>query len=135
MLAPPIRTLRDGDKSMLVEEWFWRQVVEEIGKRFLEPAGMNIHEMMREVLDSSPSLLKREQELREQETPARHFIAVDEETTADDVHRAFKLISATLPERPTKGAPRRDPLVALQCAILHDRHNAKDPEDRRRRRW
>jgi hypothetical protein len=135
MLAAPVRTLRDGDKAMLVEEWFWRQVVEAIGKRFLEPAGMNIHEMMWEVLDSSPSLLKREQELREQETPARHYIAVDEETTANDVQRAFKLISATLPERSNKGAPRRDPLVALQCAILHDRHNTKDPEDGRRRRW
>jgi hypothetical protein len=135
MRAAPIRTLRDGDKSMLVEEWFWRQVLEEIGKRFLEPAGMNIREMMWEVLDSSPSLLKREQELREQETPALHYIAVDEETTADDVQRAFKLISATLPERSSKGAPRRDPLVALQCAVLYDRHNAKDPADRRRLRW
>jgi hypothetical protein len=135
MLAAPIRTLRDGDKSMLVEGWFWRQVLEAIGKRFLEPASMNIREMMREVLDSSPSLLKRYQELREQETPARHYIAVDEETTETDVRRAFRLIAATLPERSDKGPPRRDPLTALQCAILYDRHNAKGLEDGRRRRW
>jgi hypothetical protein len=135
MLAPPIRTLRDGDKSESLEGWFWEQVIKEIQERFLEPAGMNIREMMREIFDSSPSLLKRYQDLRKQETPYRHYIAVGEETTADDVQRAFKLISATLPERSRKGAPRRDPLIALQCAILHDRHNARDPEDRRRWRW
>jgi hypothetical protein len=29
----------------------------------------------------------------------------------------------------------RDPLVAIQCAILYNRHNQKDPEDGRRRTW
>ena len=30
---------------------------------------------------------------------------------------------------------RRASLVAVQCAVLHDRHNLREPEDRRRRRW
>lgn len=35
-----------------------------------------------------------------------------------------------------KGAPRRDPLVAIQCALLHDLHNYSPvPEDRRLRKW
>jgi hypothetical protein len=45
------------------------------------------------------------------------------------------LISDTLPERSKKGPPRRDPLVAVQCAVLYDRHNGKDPEVRRRLLW
>lgn len=134
MLAAPVRTIPDGYISAAIEGWFWRQVIEEIGKRFLEPAGLDIHEMMSEVLKNSPALSKKE-ELREQRAPARHYIAVYEDTTADDVQRAFQLISDTLPERSKKGHRQRDPLVALQCAVLYDRYNAKDPKDRRRLRW
>jgi hypothetical protein len=135
MLAAPIRWLRDGYISEGVEHWFWMQVIEEIGKKFLEPAGLDIHEMMQEVLKTSPALLKQHQDLHEQKAPARPYIAVDEETTEGDVRGAFRLISSTFPERSEKGAPQRDELVALQCALLYDRHNAKDPEDRRRLRW
>ena len=135
MLSAPVRTLRDGDISEAIEGWFWRQVIKEIGKKFLEPAGLDIHEMMLDVLKNSQALHDQRKELREQHTPARHYIAVYEETTSDDVQRAFGLISNTLPERSKKGPPRRDPLVALQCAVLYDRHNGKDPEDRRRQLW
>jgi hypothetical protein len=135
MLASPTRTLRDGDKTRFIEGWFWRQVIERIGERFLEPAGLDIHEMMRAVMEDSPDLFKQREELRDQETPPRHYIAVDEKTTDADVRRAFRLISATLPERPEEGAPRRDPLIALQCAILYDRHNQADPADGRVWKW
>jgi len=135
MLSAPVRTLRDGNISETIEGWFWEQVIKEIGKRFLEPAGLDIHEMMLEVLKNSPDLLKQRDDLRKQETPARHYIAVYEETTEVDVLGAFRLISDTLPERSKKGPPRRDPLVALQCAVLYDRHNGRVPEDRRRLLW
>lgn len=37
--------------------------------------------------------------------------------------------------QPAKGTKRsRDPLVAVQCAILYDRHN-QQLEDKRQRRW
>jgi hypothetical protein len=135
MLAAPIRILQDGLISQFIEGWFWRQVIARIGERHLEPAGLDIHEMMREVLRNSPDLLKRRQERQDQEAPGRYYIAVDEETTEADVRGAFRLISDTLPERSDAGAPQRDPLLAVQCAILHDRHNAPDPADRRRRKW
>ena len=135
MLAAPVRTIPDGYVSAAIEGWFWRQVIEEIGKKFLEPIGLDIHEMMLGVLKNSPALLKKCKELREQHAPARHYIAVYEETTADDVQRAFRLISDTLPERSKKGPPRRDPLLALQCAVQYDWHNGKDPEDGRRLLW
>jgi hypothetical protein len=34
-----------------------------------------------------------------------------------------------------RGKSERDPLVAIQCAILYDRHNQKDSADGRRRTW
>jgi hypothetical protein len=58
MIAAPIRTLSDGLMSKSIEGWFWKQVIEEIGKKFLEPIGLDIHEMMLEVLKNSPALLK-----------------------------------------------------------------------------
>ena len=135
MLAPPIRTLRDGLKTQFIERWFWRQVIERIGERFLEPAGLDIRDMMRTVMEDSPDLFVQCKELYDQEAPERHYIVVDEKTTGPDVQRAFRLISATLPERPEKGAPQRDPLIAAQCAILYDRHNESDPSDGRKWSW
>jgi hypothetical protein len=135
MLAPPIRTLRDGVKTELIERWFWRQVIKRIGERFLEPAGLDIREMMRTVMEDSPDLFVKHKELYDQEAPERHYIVVDEKTTDSDVRRAFRLISATLPERPEEGAPQRDRLIAAQCAILYDRHNEPDPSDGRKKSW
>jgi hypothetical protein len=83
----------------------------------------------------TPDLLRGREELRNRETPFRHYIMVEEYTTEAEVKRAFRLISATLTERPEKGAPRRDPLIAAQCAILFDRHNQPDPSDRRKKSW
>ena len=73
--------------------------------KFLQPAGLDIHEMMLDVLKNSQALYDQRKEFREQHTPARHYIAVYEETTSEDVQRAFQLISDTLPERSKKGPP------------------------------
>ncbi len=51
------------------------------------------------------------------------------------MRRQYRIIAA---EQGTsrKGAPRRDPLVAIQCALLHNLHNYSPGfGDRRRRKW
>lgn len=65
----------------------------------------------------------------------KYYIEVDPWTTEGDVRRGFSLIRQVQPRRQEGDASTRDPLVAIQCAILYDRHNARDPEDRRRKKW
>jgi hypothetical protein len=69
-------------------------------------------------------------------------IVVDEQTTLDDVKHVFRAIKAAYEQPPQEdsvryggGAPTRDRLQAVQCANLYDRHNGRDPADRRRLRW
>jgi hypothetical protein len=135
MAVPPIETLRDADKAELIEGWYWQSIIDEIGERYLKPQGLDVKEILWEVMLETPDLQRRRKELRERETPFRHFITVGEYTTEADVKRAFRLISATLPERAEKGAPQRDLLIAAQCAILYDRHNPPDPSDGRKKTW
>jgi hypothetical protein len=89
----------------------------------------------------------------------RLYIEVDESTTDQDVRAALRLIRAKLKKgrwlvplaadaatreaiidaREKSLRPRvkstRAPLLSLQCAILHDRHDQPDPADRRIRKW
>jgi hypothetical protein len=62
----------------------------------------------------------------------RYYIGVDDSTALEDVKSAFHMIREVQPSTGTK--PSRDPLVAVQCAILHDRHN-QQLKDKRQRRW
>jgi hypothetical protein len=54
------------------------------------------------------------------ENPTRAFIEVRPWHTEQDIISAFRMISATQ-DRENHGNRSRDPLRALQCAILHDR--------------
>lgn len=69
------------------------------------------------------------------EIPPRHYIKIDEHTTEDDVRYAFRMIARMHGRPPKGGRPRRDPLMGLQCAILYDRQNDRDPKDPRRKKW
>ena len=135
MAMPPVATLRDAHKAESIESWYWQRIIDEIGERYLKPQGLDTKEILLEVMRGTPDLLRRKAELRNRETPFRHYITVEEYTTEADVKRAFRLISATLPERSEKGAPQRDRLIAAQCAILYDRHNQRDPSDGRKKSW
>lgn len=134
MRAPPVRRLRDADAAEHTERWFWRRVLDEIGRRHLEPLGLDVWELHDDVVDNSPDLT-REYRQRQGRNRQRGYISVDEHTTIRDVQRAFHMLAANRRSKPHAGAPRRDPLVALQCAILHDRHNERDTDDRRRKKW
>jgi hypothetical protein len=135
MTMPPVAMLRDAHKVEVIERWYWRRIIDEIGERYLKPRGLDTKVILHEVLMATPDLGRKRQEFRDRETPFRYYITVGEYTTEADVKRAFRLISATLPERPEKGAPQRDPLIAAQCAILYDRHNERDASDGRKKRW
>jgi hypothetical protein len=157
MQALPIRGQPD---SADLREMIMSQVdliLDEINKHHLQDLGLDVHAMWQDVT-SKPDVISeiyRQEELLRQ----RLYIEVFEHTTDNDVRAARRAIRAmqerarfSVPaaadpatrleifqEKQNRPRPRaksaRDPLVAIQCAILYDRHNHKDPADGRRRIW
>jgi hypothetical protein len=132
-------------------------ILDEINKHYLQDLGLDVHAMWQDVT-SKPDVI-REIHRQEELLRERLYIEVFEHTTDSDVRAARRAIramqererfsvpaaadSATRREifqekqkrlRP-RGKVARDPLVAIQCAILYDHHNQKDPADGRRRTW
>jgi len=133
-VEPPIVQLRDGIEQSRIEERYWYSVLFKIWELHLKPQGLEFWGVLEEIDEKYPEFQQAHQEASRRNHP-RHYIKVDEHTTEDDVRHAFRMISRMHESRPGGGRPRRDPLMALQCAILYDRHNERDPKDPRRKKW
>ena len=117
---PSISNVANPEEAAEIERWFYKTVIERIGRRFLEPLGLNIWDMFEEVEDDE---LINEYMDRIARTPTRPYIYVDEYTTEDDVREAFRTLRVLSQEPYVEvGKPPRDPLLAVQCAILADNH-------------
>jgi hypothetical protein len=129
MVDPPVRSLFALSK---VRDWYWHRILNYIGEKHLEPQGVDVDAFLDNALSYIPGL---EEEYREkaERYSKRYYIGVDNYTSLEDVKSAFHMIRKVQPPKGTKRS--RDPLVAVQCALLYDRHNRRDPEDRRRWRW
>lgn len=129
MLAPPIKTLRELRQS---EDWVWDCAMFVLGEQ-LKSLSLDPHILLAYLEREAPDLVERYRQQTEQDE-ARYYIEVDEHTTTQDVANALQMIGEIIGED-SGGAPHQDLLIAVQCAILHLRHNERDPEDQRRRRW
>jgi hypothetical protein len=129
MVDPPVRSLWALSE---VKDWYWHRILSHIGEQYLEPQVVDVDALLENVILDIPGL---EEEYREkaERYSKRYYIGVDDYTSFEDVKRAFHMIREVQPHKDTRRS--RDPLVAVQCAILHDQHNRRDPEDGRRRRW
>jgi hypothetical protein len=157
MQALPIREQPDSAdlRDMIMSQI--DLILDEINKHYLQALGLDVHAMWQDVTskpDVMNEIYRQEELLRE-----RLYIEVFEHTTDKDVRAARRAIRARqerdrflvpaaadpatrleiLQEKQNRPRPRgksaRDPLVAIQCAILYDRHNGKDPVDGRRQKW
>lgn len=134
MIAPPIVSLADASEVRSAEIWFYRTMLDRIGEDYLKPRGIDIWELFEKVWKSSRDLWAKRSELESSNSP-KLYIKVEEWTTENDVRNAFRLICQTQPARRKRSKPTVDPLLAVQCAILHDRHNGPLAADGRRRKW
>jgi hypothetical protein len=134
MVAPPTVHLRDASKEALAETWHFRAILQRIGDRYLKPQGIDIWDLYYEVRKDSPDIAATYAEMHRSNLP-KLYIRVEEWTTESDVRNAFRLIRQTQPKARKGGRPKLDSLLAVQCAVLYDRHNHRDPEDSRRWRW
>jgi hypothetical protein len=127
MVTPPIKMLPpDPIESEKIEETYWLLVIHELWRRHLKPAGMSKIHLHAEINDINQSLSGNPSpyiEGAKERNKPRPFIEVDEFTTEDDVVNAWRLIAATQEGRSKGGAPSRDRLLAVQCAVIKDNHN------------
>ena len=133
MVAPPVRVFEDPDTVFRRESWLHWSLIAKVQER-LHEEGLKVdltamfrqerfeQETIKEVIETYPS-------------SRGLYIEVNEWTTWNDVENAFRLIRQRSPGPQEGGAPGRDPLVALQCALLYDRHNSTDPDDGRVKKW
>jgi hypothetical protein len=132
MPAAPIRFLRDPDEATFNMLELWALTMVRVQEKHMKPLGLDVWAMIEDVWETT-DLLQRHQD-KTRANPALPYIP-GVGTTGEDARRAIALLRGGFGERSNQGAPRRDPLIALQAAIWYVRHNAPDPDDRRRRRW
>jgi hypothetical protein len=132
MSVPPVVKLRDPYEVEEVAMWFWTQSMRGVVERYIRPQGLDVETVLHDVLDSSG--LWEEYRDRMEQVSETYYILVDEYTTEEDLESARRIIRATQ-NQDSGGRPARDPLVALQCALLHDKYNETEPTDKRFWRW
>ncbi len=125
--AVPVCIVRDPDQTEIKRVVHMMKILDEIHKSHPEIDVWNLVE--------EKGLFERFRSEME-DIPRRFHIEVREDTTAKDVADAYSLVREFQKEQNQRGgAPPREPLIAVQCAILYDRHNFADPADKRRRQW
>ncbi len=129
MVGAPVTTLLDLSKT---GDWYWQRVLAYVGERYLEPDGVDVGDLIENAIWQVPGLQEEHLE-RAERWSELFYVEVDEHTSLDDVKSAFKMIRSRQRSRGKKSP--RDRLIAVQCALLHDRHNRRLPEDRREWEW
>lgn len=115
---------------------FYDALIEELGRRYVEPTGKGTTEAINEILVET-GLLEEYQSsfvLNEQHWDLCPYIALDDLPQEKDVVNALRQVRATR-EKDLGGRPPLDRLLAIKLAALFHEHYSKDPEDRRRWRW
>lgn len=124
--APPVRVVRDPFESEIQRVVQISKVIDLIEETHPEIRAWDLVE--------KKGLL--EQFRSEMESIPRHLhIEVEEDTTALDVTDAYRAIRRIQQKHNQGGASVRDPLVAVQCAVLYDSYNGRDLQDNRRKKW
>ena len=132
---PVIHELRNWVASEDLEHGYWALILAELGRR-LRPQGIDVDQLVEEILSEKPWITEWRRQTEEQFNPFRGYIDADDEyTTEEDIRAALRMRRAQQGIKLQKGGQVRDPLVAVQCAILYDRHNCSLPSDRRQRKW
>jgi hypothetical protein len=134
MPAPPIRKMHDPYEERQVYGKAWSAAADALFDLYLKPLGFEPEQVWQEVHEARPDILRvRSREL--QDLPLHHYIEVNELTTWDDLKTAFKIITEDREDAPSRGRPKRDRLVCVQCAILHDRYGWTYEQIAERNNW
>ena len=131
-IAPPVEYIDSvGQRADALEE-FYRGVIEELGRRHFAPLGEDVYQAISDIYKQTDLLERLQTRMREIET--HPYIAVNKDTSNEDVLSAARVIRARRGKNPG-GKPSRDKLTAIKCAALFHDHNFKDPQNKGRSQY
>lgn len=133
--APPVRVVTDPFEGEIARIVHMMDVIdtieEEIDKRHPE---IGVKSIIQDILDDED--IARPLHSRLEKIPKRYYLDVREDTSWEDIKHGYSAIRELHDEqRDNSGAPARDTLLAVQCAVLYDHFNETDSADKRRRKW
>jgi hypothetical protein len=126
----PILWSADEKELEAVYLGFFERLLEELGKRHLEPLGLRMDDLLKDVLDNTE--VNEDFHRSRLNVRRRWHIVVEGGVSEDDVRKAFAAIPRPDKSRLAGGASKRSPLIALRCAILYDRENPVEKDGHRR---
>jgi len=133
-MAPQRWAIADEYALEKVYFWLFEGVLEELGARYLEPAGIDLEEAMQEIFDTTE--LNRQYHAKKNSLRREWYIAASDGVNANDIKKAADLIPAVREARSPGGRAPRNPVVAIQCAAFYDGQDSAGegtPKTKRRR--
>jgi hypothetical protein len=127
--ALPIVWIRDADQAETTMREFYEGLLEALLEKYVHPQGVSSEDALETIHNERPDLLAGL--LQGFGNNKSHpYIDVKTDPRKEDILSAWTLLRERLAVQRTSGGTR-DPLIALQCAILYDDYNGPNPEDRR----
>jgi hypothetical protein len=113
-----------ADEKALEKVYFWlfERVLEELGERYLEPAGMDLEEALDEILDTTE--LNKQYHAKKNSLRREWHIVASDGVNANDIKKAADRIPAVREARSSGGRASRNPVTAIQCAAFYDDDSA-----------
>ena len=121
----PVKKLASSGRVARAWRIYYQGIIRELGERHLKPLGLDVEELVEDVLRHNPALSKNlEARLDQANDEASQYIEVNDYTTKEDVVHAHRFITQ-FRQPLTGGTHGRSRLVAVQYAILHDEYGWK----------
>jgi hypothetical protein len=133
-MAPLRWAIADEKAFEEVHFWLFERVLEELGERYLGPAGVDLEEAVREIFDATE--LGKQYRAKKGGLRREWHIVGSDGVNANDIKKAADRIPAVREARSSGGRAARNPVVAIQCAALYDADDTEGedaPKTRKRR--
>jgi hypothetical protein len=120
-VGSPIRWFADPDEIRRIEIECWTAGLDKLDDLHLQHLGLNLADMIEDVHRKFPEI-RRVRAEKLHYLNKRRYIEVDEHTTEDEVRKAFRMLAEAHRTRPEAARPKRNRLLCVECAVLHDRY-------------
>jgi hypothetical protein len=121
-MAPLRWAIADEKAFEEVHFWLFERVLEELGERYLEPAGIDLEESLDEILDTTK--LNKLYHAKKNSLRREWHIVASDGVNANDIKKAADRIPAVREARSSGGRASRNPVAAIQCAAFYDDDSA-----------
>jgi hypothetical protein len=121
-MAPLRWTIADENAFEEVHFWLFDRVLEELGERYLGPAGVDLGEALDEIFDSTE--LNKQYNAKKDGLRREWHIVASDGVNASDIKKAADRIPVVREARSSGGRASRNPVVAIQCAAFYDDDSA-----------